>query len=132
MRFARPRFQRGRGLGGVFQTLMKGIVPVVNFVKRMMNTETGKAITASVKDVAVETGSKLMSDIIKGKNVKQAVKENSRLAGKKVAKKVKRIGEPARVVTAARKRGVNPSRPSRKRRRLFSSEEEDEFAQSQN
>jgi len=137
--YFRPRFQRGRGVGGIFRTLMKGIVPVVNYVGKFLKSPTGKAIKSSVKRAAVESGGQFISDVVAGKNMKESLKENSSAARDRIANRIKQLSTPSATKPRQKRQGkrkkkqpvkLTKTRP-RKRRRLFSSEEEDEFTESE-
>ena len=137
--YFRPRFQRGRGVGGIFRTLMKGIVPVVNYVGKFLKSPTGRAVKNSVKKAALESGGQFISDVISGKNIKSSLKENSTSARDKIATRIKNLAQPtayAKVVKKKdklKKRKLSTAKPrGRKKRRLFSSEEEDEFSEGEN
>ena len=92
--YFRPRFQRGRGVGGIFRTLMRGIVPVVNYVGKFLKSPVGKAIKSSVKKAAVESGGQFISDVVSGKNVKESLKQNSISARNKVSSRIKLLADP--------------------------------------
>lgn len=138
--YFRPRFQRGRGVGGIFRTLMKGIVPVVNYVGKFLKSPVGKAVKNTVKEAALESGGRFISDMVSGKNVRTSLKENSTHARNNIASKIKRLADPSVQNTPSPKRRSKLKKKpkplttrgrGRKRRRLFSSDEDD-FTESEN
>lgn len=77
------RFQKGRGLGSLFAGLIKTIVPMT---KTFLKSSTGQTL----KNVALKTASDFASDVVSGKNIKDAAKDNLSQAKATIGTYVKR------------------------------------------
>lgn len=102
--FSGPVFQRGNGLGSIFKSLVRFITPVFRPV--------GKAIGRE----ALRTGSKIASDLLAGRNLRDTLKSNLREAGSNLLQKASQhIAEPQSGSGLRRKR--KRSKPVKKRKR---------------
>ena len=90
--FSGPRYQQGYGLGNIFSSLAKSIVPLMK--------SGAKAIGKQV----LHSGVGFASDVLSGKDVKQAAVERAKSAGQQL-------------MTQARNKVLGGQRPSRKRKR---------------
>ena len=72
-------FQRGNGLGSFFGRLFRSILPVAKKV--------GKAALKTVGKEALNMGANVMSDVAEGANVKQALRQRGKTAGKNLLRK---------------------------------------------
>ena len=71
-------YQRGHGLGNIFKSLLRLVLPVAK-------SAAGKAIGRE----ALVTGTNIASDILSGQNVKTAVSTRSRQGAKRLVRKAK-------------------------------------------
>ena len=69
------RIQRGRGVGGLLRLASKLFSPVARVVKNVLRSNTGKLIGNAVKEQAVESSINVVSDIAKGRNIKESLKD---------------------------------------------------------
>ena len=112
--FKGPVLQRGYGLGGFFKGLSRTFAPVV---KRGL-------VSAGKK--ALETGVEVLGDVVRGKNVKQAirsrVKENAKELFQSAIKDVTQgktfssTRKPARVKTSRKRTNLSPAGTSRRKK----------------
>ena len=64
------RFQRGRGIGGLFR-IAKGLFkPLMGTIGRALKSNTGRAIGRALKDQAISTGTNLLADVVAGNDLK--------------------------------------------------------------
>ena len=84
--YLRRRLQRGRGIGSLFGSLVRTLMPIG---KKMLTSNTTKSIAKSVgrtlKDAAVGTA----IDVLQGKSVEEAAKQNLNTTKRKIANAVK-------------------------------------------
>lgn len=67
------RLQRGRGIGGLLR-LAKGLFsPLAKTIKRVVTSNTGKAIGKAVKNQLVESGANIASDVLMGNDVNESI-----------------------------------------------------------
>ena len=67
------RFQRGRGIGGLFR-IAKGLFkPLMGTIGRALKSNTGRAIGRALKDQAISTGTNLLADVVAGNDMKQGL-----------------------------------------------------------
>lgn len=77
-----PLLQRGYGLGGIFASLFKRIIPIG---KAFIQSKTGQTL----KDIGVQAASNTISEIIGGRNVRESAKENLSDAKKRIGTLIK-------------------------------------------
>ena len=79
------RFQRGRGIGGLFR-LAKGLFkPVIQTIGKAAKSNTGKVIGRALKNQAIETATNLATDVLSGNSLKEGVqREVNNLRGRAV------------------------------------------------
>lgn len=84
----RRNVQVGRGLGSVLTSVFRTLSPyaktLLNFGRRIFTSKPGRAIVKTAQQSAVESGLKVVDDVIKGKNVKASLKENVKAVAKNV------------------------------------------------
>lgn len=85
----RPRVTRyGRGLGGVLSKIFNYIKPkIFGLARSAVKSKPFKKIVNNAKNIALDTGSKVIDDISKGQNVRDSIKSNLRDGAKTFAKK---------------------------------------------
>ena len=67
------RLQRGRGIGGLLR-LAKGLFsPLAKTIKRVVTSNTGKAIGKAVKNQLIESGANIASDVLMGNDVNESI-----------------------------------------------------------
>lgn len=72
--------QSGAGVGGLFSTIMRYILPVLkgvakNVTTRVVKSTTAKNVVRAVKQSAIEGGITLAKDILRGGNVKASIRK---------------------------------------------------------
>ena len=77
-----PRVQEGRGVGSFFVNLLKSLFKVG---KKAATSDVGKSVIKEVGQVAASKGTALLSDVIKGKNVKDSAIEHLKDAKTKIS-----------------------------------------------
>jgi hypothetical protein len=115
-------YQRGAGIGALFKSLIRYLVPI------------GKNIGTAIGRQGLETGSKILSGVLEGKALKDALKEEGQTGLQSLLQKAatsleRQKGEGRRrkrkrATTTPRKKTINKSKPrgkkTTKRRKLFS------------
>lgn len=105
------RFQRGYGLGGIFGSLLRTVMPIV------------KSVGKTIGRQALRTGAAVASDVLHGGDVGEALKTHGRVAIRKLKKKGvsalqkgrglgTRPKGPAKSIKAIKK----PKKPSKRKR----------------
>lgn len=74
--------QSGYGLGGIFSSLFRRIIPAG---RAFLQSKTGQTL----KDIGVQAASTTISDIIDGKNAGESARENLSDAKKKIGSLIK-------------------------------------------
>jgi len=110
MRYLRgPFIQRGRGLGGIFSSILRGALPALktflNIGGNALKSQAGKSIINAAKHSAVKAGLNLAADAMKGKNIPASIKQNLKEAGSEVADKFKDAS--TNLGTVKRKRNIS-------------------------
>lgn len=110
--FVGSPYQRGGGLGSLFRTLFRAIIPMAKSAGRTVGKQ------------ALKTGAQVATDILAGENVKQAVKRR----GRQATADLFRIGAD-KIEPKGRKRQTKAKTikgPASKRKRLIN-KKEDQF-----
>ncbi len=89
--------QRGGGLGALFGRLFKSISPLfkagvksaARLGSKALKSDAAKGLAKVAKESAVETGTNLLKNLIKGEDVKEGIKNDIIKARKRVTKSVK-------------------------------------------
>ena len=80
------RFQRGRGIGSLFGTVFRSILPIGKRILQSNVTKTlGKTVGKTLKDAAIETA----ADLLEGKTIKESAKKQLETTKRKIAKAIK-------------------------------------------
>lgn len=78
--------QRGSGVGAIFSTLFRTLVPLVgkvfNLGSTVAKTQTGQRVLQAAKKSALNAGLELAKDTLQGENVLKSIKRRSKEAGK--------------------------------------------------
>ena len=85
------RFQRGRGIGGLLRMAKSLFKPVLNTVGKVLKSNTGKAIGHAIKEQAIETGTNLLTDAIKGNNMQEGLKREQNNIKARAAKEIEEL-----------------------------------------
>lgn len=115
------RIQRGRGLGGFFRIASRLFTPIAKVVKSALQSDTGRKIGNAVKEQAVESSINLVSDIVKGKNVEDSLRDEITNVKRNTKRKAVEIGvEHLKNYTAkhgiiGRKKKAHPKTPKSKK-----------------
>lgn len=83
--FAGVQYQRGGGFGSVFRGLMRFILPIAKTAGRSLGKQ------------AIKAGSRIATDVIDGRNIRESAEEHS-------TKAIKNLGARARKATGRRPR----------------------------
>ena len=76
----------GRGLGGFLSKMFNLIKPkIFGLAKSAVKSNSFKKIVKDAKDVALNTSSKVIQDVVSGKNVRETVKSNVKEGAKQIA-----------------------------------------------
>ena len=80
------RLQRGRGIGSIFSSIFRSILPIG---RKILNSDTtkllGKSVGKSLKEAAVGTA----LDALEGKNLKQAAQSRLNESKRKIAQAIR-------------------------------------------
>lgn len=102
--FRGPIYQRGSGLGSVFKSLFRFITPIFKPAARALGGE------------ALGLGQRVLGDIVSGKNVKESLKRNARLAGSNLLHKAGEHFGASQTGTGRRRRTRKRQTTRRKKR----------------
>lgn len=109
--FAGERYQRGHGLGGLFRIVARLAAPALK--------QVGRKAIRSVGKHALKAGTDVLSDVIKGRSLKQSVKarakERSKAAFNEAIREAQRHGVLG--VTSRGPPGIEPKKTGVKRKR---------------
>ena len=86
------RLQRGRGIGGILRIASRLFSPFAKVVKSALKSDTGRKIGNAVKEQAVESSINLVSDIAKGRNVKESLRDELENVKRNTKRKAVEIG----------------------------------------
>ena len=112
------RLQRGRGIGGLLR-LAKGLFsPLAKTIKRVVTSNTGKAIGKAVKNQLVESGANIASDVLMGNDVNESIQrelQNTRQNAAIGIQQIKRknINKPVQQPPSKKKKKVTHSKFNR-------------------
>jgi len=84
--------QRGNGLGGLFRSLGRTLVPLA---KKAFTSEAARAAGRLARDEAIRLGTSTAADALAGENVGQALEKHAAQARKRAAAKIRQAGEEA-------------------------------------
>lgn len=74
-----PRFQRGRGIGSMFGTLFRSLMPVakmgLNLGKRFITSDVAKQIGSTALDIGKQGLKNVAIDLLEGKDPKLSAQE---------------------------------------------------------
>ena len=65
------RFQRGRGIGGLLRIAKNLFQPIVRTIGKAINSNTGRAIGKALKEQAIESGTNLVTDVLRGNSLSE-------------------------------------------------------------
>ena len=98
--------QRGRGLGSIFSSLIRAVIPVASKVGRaMIKSPITKELLNTVKDTAIQGGVSLAADALRGNNMEDSLQENLNMAKERMAQTIETVGT---------KKRVNQARPTKR------------------
>lgn len=90
------RFQRGRGIGGIFRFLKSIFSPFVKTIGKTavkaIKSDTGKLIANRVKDQAIESALNLTSNALRGNDLNTSVHSELNQIKEKTADTIDKIG----------------------------------------
>ena len=64
-------FQRGRGIGGLLRIAKNLFQPIVRTIGKAVNSNTGRAIGKALKEQAIESGTNLVTDVLRGNSLSE-------------------------------------------------------------
>ena len=83
------RLQRGHGIGGIFRVIKSLFSPIIKSagktIAKAATSSTAKSIGNSVKDQLIESGLKIGSDILRGDDIEQSLKNEFKQVKRKAA-----------------------------------------------
>jgi hypothetical protein len=81
-----PFIQRGGGLGNIFGSLFKSVIPVLSRVgKSILRSPTAQSVLKSAKDAAIQGGVNLAVDALRGNDVIDGVQQSVKNARNSIA-----------------------------------------------
>ena len=90
--FSSARIQQGYGLGNLFSSIAKSVLPLV------------KSGAKAVGKQVLQSGVDFASDVLNGKNAKQAAIDRAKSAGSNLLRAAKRKAKPKKVQKKKRKK----------------------------
>lgn len=107
------RIQAGQGLGSIFRSVMRGLIPVAKAtaqtVGRVAKSRTGKAVGRALKEAALNT----TLDVIEGEKVGASAQQRLKKATKDLVQHAVKVNERKR----KRTRPAPPVQTPKRRRR---------------
>lgn len=105
-----PRYQRGAGLGSIFGSIFRTLIPVIGRVGKaaaktgikLAKSQAGRAVIKKAKRELKQTGINLASNIATGQDVGQGLKKDLKRASQRVANTIVRTQQ-------LRTRGLKPT-----------------------
>jgi len=84
------KLQKGRGIGGLLSSFVRSLFfPIVKSagkgIAKVASSTTAKSIGNAVKDQILESGVKVGTDLLRGKNVKDSLKDEFHQVKRKAA-----------------------------------------------
>lgn len=80
------RIQRGRGIGSIFGSVLRSIIPIGKKILTSNTTKSlAKSIGNSLKDAAIDTA----LDVVEGRNIKESAQERLNETRGKIAKVIR-------------------------------------------
>ena len=67
------RFQRGRGIGGIFKIAIKLFQPIIGTLCKAVKSDTEKAIRKTIKEQEIESGIYLATDALRENNLSEGL-----------------------------------------------------------
>ena len=72
-----PYLQRGRGIGNIFSSILKRIIPAAKVLgKNFLSSPITKSVLREAKDSAINAGINIATDVMQGDNVGQTIHKN--------------------------------------------------------
>lgn len=96
-----PRFQRGRGIGSIFSGLIRAFKPLASksfeIGKRILTSNTAKNLGSTIGQLGTEALKNVAVDILEGKNINEAAKNQLNNARKTLAESLRGSGRKRKV-----------------------------------
>ena len=87
------RFQKGRGFGSFFGSILRGLKPIakmgLNAGKRFIKSDFVKKLGNTALDVGKQAATNIAVDVLEGKNLKDSAQEQLEEAKKQIATTLK-------------------------------------------
>ena len=78
--------QRGRGLGSIFSSLIRAVIPAASKVgKAMLKSPITKELLKTAKDTAIQGGVSLAADALRGEDMSESLQQNLNMAKERMA-----------------------------------------------
>ena len=90
------RFQRGRGIGGLLRIAKNLFQPLVRTIGKAVNSNTGRAIGKALKEQAIESGTNLVTDVLRGNNISEGFKREVNTFKEKGAEGIEQLQKSRR------------------------------------
>lgn len=104
---------RGSGIGSIFSNIFRGIIPLaskaVNIGRKVISSPTGQKIMKAAKRTAIDAGLDIATDVLQGKNVKEAAKSNLKTVGTRFLDNASKEFETA----GGKKKKSSPPKPKK-------------------
>ena len=89
-------FQRGRGIGGLLRIAKNLFQPLVRTIGKAVNSNTGRAIGKALKEQAIESGTNLVTDVLRGNNISEGFKREVNTFKEKGAEGIEQLQKSRR------------------------------------
>ena len=113
------RYQRGRGFGSLFSGLLRGFAPLARLGfsagKKLLSSDLVKNVTSSALDSGKQALKNITADLLEGKDIAQAAKQELLDEKKKIAGTLRGSGK---IQTRKRKKPANLKNRSTKKQKL--------------
>ena len=91
------REQNGRGIGGFFLNLFRGLKPLASMGlsagKKLLNSDFAKSVGRTALDIGKEAAKNVAVDVLSGKTIKESVDKELETAKDKIATKIRGSGK---------------------------------------
>lgn len=105
------RYQEGRGIGGFFSSIFRGLKPLISMGlstgKRILNSDMAKSIGRTALDIGKEAVKNVAVDVLTGKPIKESVDKELESAKEKIATKIRGSGKNRKRVKPKKHQSMN-------------------------
>lgn len=91
------RYQAGRGLGGIFASMFRGLKPLfqmgINAGKKLLGSDIAKSIGSTALDIGKDTLKNVAADLIEGNSATDSLNKGLETAKSRIASQIRGSGK---------------------------------------